>query len=44
MKPNAAHLCAAFPERETGLEPANLLVGNQTLYQLSYSRVTPILP
>src|SRR5688572_25965437 len=26
-------------ERETGLEPANLLLGRQSLYQLSYSRV-----
>ena len=27
-------------ERETGLEPANLLLGKQTLYQLSYSRIS----
>ena len=26
-------------ERETSLELANLLLGKQTLYQLSYSRV-----
>jgi hypothetical protein len=26
-------------ERETGLKPANLLLGKQTLYQLSYSRI-----
>ena len=30
-------------ERETGLEPADLLLGKQTLYQLSYSRANVIL-
>ena len=30
-------------ERETSLELANLLLGKQTLYQLSYSRVQQIL-
>ena len=30
-------------ERETGLEPANLDFGKVALYQLSYSRVPPMI-
>lgn len=30
---------SAVPERVTGIEPANLLLGKETLYQLSYARV-----
>lgn len=40
MEGGPGRIHALHPERMTGFEPANLLLGKQALYQLSYIRET----